>query len=462
MTRLADALHSASFRGVEMPVESIERSYGRRLVVHEFAGSDAPAFDDLGEKARGLEVRCVYSGRNWLQERDRLVAALQAPGSGEWMDPTRGTLTVRVESWAISEEMNPLGKAVFEIHFVEENPQKYALVEVNTEPLAPEVQATLAAAEMTAWDPKGDAFLDALLAVDSIFSGIEEAMAGIESGMRFATNTVGKLQEVAFRLRKAKARLRDVVSFPEGIVAQWAGVSGLIREAIRMPVVENSSKKLGIDVAGVLGSVVASSHSRRESSSSTSFPGLPAPEIEARILRIEEKIAAASTTRREAEFWREALGLAERIRASGGGSGSEEDRERIRGNRESLAAAWEMFLVGELLRVTGGTFTRSEERESLATTMLAILERALGRTAGKPEELEARFLLLSTLRSQVWGNQAKGEFSEKTVAGRGLPLLVLCYDVRGDLAGLAEIAQRNAIQNSLTVMESIKVFLDER
>lgn len=81
-------LVGASFRGVPFLVDTVERSGGRRVVVHEFPLRDAPFIEDLGRKAVGYRVDGYVLGSDYLTQMNELLDALDGvEGPGELVLP---------------------------------------------------------------------------------------------------------------------------------------------------------------------------------------------------------------------------------------------------------------------------------------------------------------------------------------------------------------------------------------
>ncbi len=111
-------LIGGSFRGVPFFVESHSRAGGRRLVTHEFAQKDIPAFSDLGRKARGFRVTAYVLGADYLIQRDALLSALEdVSGPGELIHPYLGPKRARVGDVSMSESISEGGVARFQIDF---------------------------------------------------------------------------------------------------------------------------------------------------------------------------------------------------------------------------------------------------------------------------------------------------------------------------------------------------------
>ena len=113
-----ESLRPASFRGVPFEVENSKLTGGRRIVVHEFAQRDRPYVEDLGLAPRKFPLVAFVLEPNYLEKRDRLLAALEQGGPGTLIHPFYGAIEVAVESWSAEEGTKNGGMAELTIQFV--------------------------------------------------------------------------------------------------------------------------------------------------------------------------------------------------------------------------------------------------------------------------------------------------------------------------------------------------------
>jgi len=92
-----DQLRPASFREVPFEVMELAGELGRRVVADEVPETDRlPPTEDLGRKRPRYRLRGFVAGRDVLDRRDALLAALDTPGPGELVHPWRGRLFVQI------------------------------------------------------------------------------------------------------------------------------------------------------------------------------------------------------------------------------------------------------------------------------------------------------------------------------------------------------------------------------
>lgn len=119
-----DNLREASFRGIPFKVRTSGRGVGRRNVNHQFPFNDIPYNEDTGLDAddfnlTGYIIQNTENDFDYFEERDALIDALRAEGSGILVHPFYGEFTVSVNGKArISESFDNGGMATFNMVFV--------------------------------------------------------------------------------------------------------------------------------------------------------------------------------------------------------------------------------------------------------------------------------------------------------------------------------------------------------
>lgn len=129
MATWRDKMGPAKFRGVEFHITSAEGSGGRRGPVNEYPFKAKAFKEDTGAKARSFPVEGFVIGKDYLDQKQRLLAALSQEGPGELIHPFYGTLRVAVESWRFREGTAG-GRAEVSIEFVETDSSPSAPVAV--------------------------------------------------------------------------------------------------------------------------------------------------------------------------------------------------------------------------------------------------------------------------------------------------------------------------------------------
>ena len=114
------ALRRGSFRGAAFHTEERTGAGGRRLVRFEYPKRDTPANEHMGRRQRTWSPRVYVVGPNYLAERDALIEALEAAGSGRLVDHFGGAeYRADCETFDYHESSLDGGYCAFNILFVE-------------------------------------------------------------------------------------------------------------------------------------------------------------------------------------------------------------------------------------------------------------------------------------------------------------------------------------------------------
>lgn len=194
MTWQEQTRRPATFRGIPFLVAETEARIGRRTVVHEYPQRDKPFTEDLGRRARVLLLEAHVVGADYLQRRDALIKAIEAPGPGQLVHPRHGELTVVVQDYvAVKESHREGGMARLSISFVEHGENTFPAATADT--VAQVEKAASAVDEQAVYD-FGSAFdVDGpgLLAADALATLQTDLDATLRTA-RLVTSTAGLAQ----------------------------------------------------------------------------------------------------------------------------------------------------------------------------------------------------------------------------------------------------------------------------
>jgi prophage DNA circulation protein len=210
---------TGSFRGAAFRTSRVEGEGGRRGVVHEFPQRDKPGYEDLGRAVRRFTIDCWVGGEDYYAERDALQDALEQLGPGTLVHPFKGTLTVAVENYRVSEEAAEGGGgiATFAISFVEAGELPAAPAKADT---AARSRAVAEAEAMFAAQEFGGCF-----SVSGATGFVQSAAGDLVSGAALSTSIAGGL------LGGAGPALR---AFDTGLRLLPENISGLLRSPIEL------------------------------------------------------------------------------------------------------------------------------------------------------------------------------------------------------------------------------------
>lgn len=85
-----DTLRPGSFRGVAFEVQTAEKSFGPRVVVHEFVLRDEPAHEFMGRLPKAFTLDAILVGDDVLAQLAKLEEALDDPRPGRLVHPYYG------------------------------------------------------------------------------------------------------------------------------------------------------------------------------------------------------------------------------------------------------------------------------------------------------------------------------------------------------------------------------------
>jgi prophage DNA circulation protein len=120
-----DQIRPGSFRGVPFFVDASRLAGGRKVIEHEYPLRDTTFVEDLGRRGRVISVEAYLIGDDYIEQRDRLLDALEAEGPGRLVLPYLQveTLAFAVPSWSVEERREEGGFAKILIEFLETSPE---------------------------------------------------------------------------------------------------------------------------------------------------------------------------------------------------------------------------------------------------------------------------------------------------------------------------------------------------
>ena len=108
-------LQPASYRGIAFGVLSSDGKFGRRNAIHEYPYRDTPWVEDLGRSARRITLQGFIVGDDVIQQRDRMIAAVESPEAAELVHPTLGRLKAALIDFGCHERWD--NGRYFELNF---------------------------------------------------------------------------------------------------------------------------------------------------------------------------------------------------------------------------------------------------------------------------------------------------------------------------------------------------------
>lgn len=114
-----NTLRRASFRGVPFWVDTDGPETGRRVVVHEAAGAEAPVTEDMGRMTRSIWVSAYVTGDVADALGAALEAACSAPGASILVMPIDPVQFVHCTACRRNRRRDRAGYIGYDLQFVE-------------------------------------------------------------------------------------------------------------------------------------------------------------------------------------------------------------------------------------------------------------------------------------------------------------------------------------------------------
>ncbi|MHB8887174.1 MAG: DNA circularization N-terminal domain-containing protein [Methylovirgula sp.] len=113
----------ATFNGVAFYVDREELEESRRIITHEYPGSEDHDNEDLGRNASCFALTAYFCGETTDLDAAMLRMVLRQPGAGLLTLPMFGAILVRARHWRPTWSKEMLNFTGFSIEFVEESTQ---------------------------------------------------------------------------------------------------------------------------------------------------------------------------------------------------------------------------------------------------------------------------------------------------------------------------------------------------
>lgn len=111
-----------SYKGVPFEVESASSEHGRRGDEGEFPWGETTGYVDMGRRIRTYSITGFYRNNNHVLSTDALIAAIESPGPGPLVHPTRGLINAACKSIQVDDNIQQeAGMTRFTAEFVEAN-----------------------------------------------------------------------------------------------------------------------------------------------------------------------------------------------------------------------------------------------------------------------------------------------------------------------------------------------------
>jgi prophage DNA circulation protein len=127
-------LQPASYNGVPFAVLNAEGEAGRRQALHQYPKRDTPWPEDMGRKARGFQITGFLVGDDVIQQRAKMLAAVETPGPGQLIHATRGLIKVALMGFRDIERWDRGRYFELQFSFVEAGQKNFPTTVTATQP----------------------------------------------------------------------------------------------------------------------------------------------------------------------------------------------------------------------------------------------------------------------------------------------------------------------------------------
>lgn len=186
-----------SFRGVPFFVASHQFGTGRRIAVHEYPGMDDPFNEDMGRVARSVTLEAYLIGEDVQAQKNKLIAACEAEGSGKLVHPYMGTKNAKCGPLQISENSKEKRWVGLNITFVLDADIKEASRQTPDRKVAAKKKAT---AGLTATN---NSFQDK-------FSLVGAARATVQAAVNLSNTALDQVENLRDTMRQVAEFVEDL------------------------------------------------------------------------------------------------------------------------------------------------------------------------------------------------------------------------------------------------------------
>lgn len=110
----------AAYNGIYFQAIVAGSEHGRRGVTGEFPFGEKTKYQDLGIKARKFSISGRFQGPDCVTQTTSLINAVETPGTGTLIHPTRGVLNVACSSIKIKDDiLQGAGETTFDMDFID-------------------------------------------------------------------------------------------------------------------------------------------------------------------------------------------------------------------------------------------------------------------------------------------------------------------------------------------------------
>ncbi len=237
------------FRDVAFFVDSAESQFGRRTVLHEFPGSDHVEMEDLGRGTQKFTFNAYIISREmssvhlaggsgtYQDHRDRLIQALEMPGSGPLNHPYLGSMVVTIDGMTKIRETTAEGGMC-----------RFTINVVRVRDLPPIKEDTASAVDTSA--------TEALAALKDDLEDAWTVVGVIEAVRDAAQDLVDGVNGITSKLNKIKGTINAAMNVIDSVGDAITDLADMAADLILLPgQLVDSIGDLVSDITSVVGTI---------------------------------------------------------------------------------------------------------------------------------------------------------------------------------------------------------------
>ncbi|WP_395604033.1 DNA circularization protein [Pseudomonas sp. B21128] len=214
-----DRLLPASFRGVGFWIDQAKTPVGRKGQLHEYPQRDLPFFEDLGQQARTHDLTAFIVGADCLEQRDKLLKALEA-GSGELVHPWLGRVQVKVGECDMTHTRQDGGLVTFALRFYPDQPLPFPTATVSTQKVLLSKADTLLGSAVARFEQAMTLIKAARIGI----ANLSNSLTGVYEVIK------EQLKPLIEQYKQITELVKAVKELPKEVAAEFKGLLGDIKE----------------------------------------------------------------------------------------------------------------------------------------------------------------------------------------------------------------------------------------
>ncbi|WP_028498321.1 DNA circularization protein [Microvirgula aerodenitrificans] len=212
-------LLDASFRGVVFDCMRTQDNAQRDTTSHEYPYKDGADVEDLGRKARQIQISAIFYGTDYETRLQKFISELDRPGQGELIHPVFGSIKhAQLLSYSIGHDADSPDYCTVDLQFIDATPGNPFFVRQLPAQRAAAVSLLAGTARLSAIS----AFAGKLGSLKSMASGMLSPLTALRGVL---TGTLGAIRS---QITGFIGSGLDLLNFPRAFAGDLVGmVSGL-------------------------------------------------------------------------------------------------------------------------------------------------------------------------------------------------------------------------------------------